>query len=240
MGPIRPFPGHGVVGGPGRDRRQATCWHSRTQLGGNNRHGPGRASRGRFGNRRSSGRRYHGDMVDPPQRSGALLVDRSARPKLAITGAQALWFCDQLLTNKLVDLAPGEGAEALLLTPHGRIVAALRLAHPAEGEVIADLEPPASRAAELVAFFEGRIFATRAAVRDVSEELGLITLIGPAADEIAAAGLDVTPEMLPGLQEHASTRVGDVVAVRVARPGAGLDLLVPRGQLAALTGELEG
>jgi len=139
-----------------------------------------------------------------------------------------------------VDLAPGEGAEALLLTPHGRIVAALRLAHPAEGEVIGDLESPASRAAELVAFFEGRIFATRAAVRDVSEELGLITLIGPAADEIAAAGLDVTPEMLPGLQEHASTRAGDVVAVRVARPGAGLDLLVPRGRLAALIGELEG
>lgn len=184
------------------------------------------------------GRRYHGDMVDPPQRSGALLVDRSARGKLAFTGEQALWFCDQLLTNQLVNLAPGQGAEALMLTPHGRIVAALRLAHPAEGQVLADLEPPASRAGELAGFFTGRIFATRVAVRDMSEELDLFTLLGPAADEIARAVLHVTQESMPGREEHASAQVGDVVVVRVARPGAGLDLFAPRGQGAALTREL--
>ncbi|HWD07483.1 MAG TPA: hypothetical protein VHA57_00165, partial [Actinomycetota bacterium] len=178
-------------------------------------------------------------MVDLPQRSGALLVDRSARGKLAFTGEQALWFCDQLLTNQLVNLAPGQGAEALMLTPHGRIVAALRLAHPAEGQVLADLEPPASRAAELAGFFAGRIFATRVAVRDMSEELGLFTLLGPAADEIARAALHVSQESMPGREEHASAQVGDVVVVRVVRPGAGLELFAPRGQCRALTGELE-
>lgn len=179
-------------------------------------------------------------MVDPPQRSGALLVDRSDRGKLTFIGEQALWFCDQLLTNQVVSLAPGQGAEALLLSPHGRILAALRLAHPVAGEVVADIEPPATRAGELASFFEGRIFATRVRVADVSEAFGLITLIGPAADAIAGAALDVTQEMLPGQQEHASSRVGDVVCVRVARPGAGLDLLAPRAQLTSLIGELEG
>jgi len=57
------------------------------------------------------------------------VVDRSGRGKLRFRGEQALWFCDQLLSNQVVDLADGEGAEALLLTPHGRIRALLRLVY---------------------------------------------------------------------------------------------------------------
>ncbi|MEA2533895.1 MAG: tRNA-modifying protein YgfZ, partial [Actinomycetota bacterium] len=72
--------------------------------------------------------------------ASAGVVDRSDRGKLRFRGDQALWFCDQLLSNQVVDLADGQGAEALLLTPHGKIRALLRLVSNG-GEVMADMEP---------------------------------------------------------------------------------------------------
>ena len=72
--------------------------------------------------------------------ASAGVVDRSQRGKLRFRGDQALWFCDQLLSNQVVGLADREGADALLLTPHGKIRALLRLVYNG-GEVVADMEP---------------------------------------------------------------------------------------------------
>jgi folate-binding protein YgfZ len=176
-------------------------------------------------------------MVDPPDHP-TIVLDRSERGKLSLTGEQALWFWDQLLSNQLVNLPAGRGAEALLLTPHGRITAALRVLHP-DGEVLADLEPPAGRAAELAAFFAGRIFATRVTVRDVSGELGQLTVLGPRAGAIAAATLEVSPSSMPSDDEHATVRAGGAVIARVVRPVPGLDLLLPRAALPGVLGALQ-
>jgi folate-binding protein YgfZ len=175
-------------------------------------------------------------MADPPDRP-TIMLDRSERGKLSLTGEQALWFCDQLLSNQLVNLPAGGGSEALLLTPRGRITAALRVLH-AGGEVLVDLEPPASRAAELAAFFEARLFATRAAVRDVSGELGQVTVLGPRAEAIAAAALDLPPSSMPSDDEHATVRAGGAVIARVVRPVPGLDLLLARAAVPELLGAL--
>jgi folate-binding protein YgfZ len=169
---------------------------------------------------------------------GAGIVDRTDRGILRFNGVQALWFCDQLLSNQVVNLEPGAGAEALLLTPHGRITAALRLLHPATGEVLADLEDPTrATVPALVDFFEGRIFATRVTVAGASDELGLVSVLGPGAEAIVSAAFDVSPGMLPGEEEHANvaveTSAGPVVIARVTRPAAGLDLMVARGEVPA-------
>jgi tRNA-modifying protein YgfZ len=157
--------------------------------------------------------------------ASAGVVDRSPRGKLRFRGDQALWFCDQLLSNQVVGLAEGEGAEALLLTPHGKIRALVRLVDNG-GEVVADVEP--GLAAELAEFFRGRVFATRVEIAEVTDEFGMVSVLGPAAEDVVHA---VTQSRMPAEAEHASVRCGAAIVVRVARPIPGLDLFVPKGAL---------
>lgn len=166
--------------------------------------------------------------------ASAGVVDRSQRGKLAFRGDQALWFCDQLLSNQVVGLADGEGAEALLLTPHGKIRALLRLVSNG-GEVVADMEP--GLAAELAEFFGGRVFATRVEIADVTEELGIVSVLGPAAEDVVARVTQAS--RLPAGAEHASVRCAAAILVRVARPIPGLDLYVPKGALDGTLASLE-
>src|ERR1043166_6208962 len=172
-------------------------------------------------------------MVDPsPVASpfgSAGVVDRSARGKLRLTGDQALWFCDQLLSNQVVNLADGEGADALLLTPHGRIRALLRLVHNG-GEVLIDTEPGV--AGEVAEFFQGRVFATRVEIEDVTDELGIVSVLGPEAAAVVGGPL---PE-----GEHANLRRGSTIVVAVQRPAPGFDLWVPRDEVAATIERLVG
>jgi tRNA-modifying protein YgfZ len=165
--------------------------------------------------------------------ASAGVVDRSQRGKLRFRGDQALWFCDQLLSNQVVGLAEGEGAEALLLTPHGKIRALVRLVDNG-GEVVADVEP--GLAAELAEFFRGRVFATRVEIAEVTDEFGMVSVLGPAAEDVVHA---VTQSRMPAEAEHASVRCGAAIVVRVARPVPGLDLFVPRGALDGTLASLE-
>ncbi|MFN2593086.1 MAG: folate-binding protein YgfZ [Candidatus Dormibacteria bacterium] len=158
--------------------------------------------------------------------AAAGVVDRSDRAKLRFRGNQALWFCDQLLSNQVVDLADGEGAEALLLTPHGKIRALLRLVS-SGGEVMADMEP--RLAAELAEFFQGRVFSTRVEIENVTDACGLVSVLGPAAEDTVRTVTLV--DRLPAAREHASVRCAAALIVRVARPIPGLDLFVPKGAL---------
>ena len=158
--------------------------------------------------------------------ASAGVVDRSDRGKLRFRGEQALWFCDQLLSNQVVGLADGEGAEALLLTPHGKIRALLRLVSTG-GEVVADMEP--GLAAELAEFFRGRVFSTRVEIEEVTDEFGIVSVLGPAAEDVVTS-VTQTPR-LPAAAEHASVRCAAAIVVRVARPIPGLDLYVPKGAL---------
>jgi len=165
--------------------------------------------------------------------ASAGVVDRSQRGKLRFRGDQALWFCDQLLSNQVVGLVEGEGAEALLLTPHGKIRALVRLVDNG-GEVVADVEP--GLAAELAEFFGGRVFATRVEIAEVTDELGMVSVLGPAAEDVVHA---VTRSRMPAAAEHASVRCGAAIVVRVARPIPGLDLFVPKGALDGTLAALE-
>ncbi len=162
------------------------------------------------------------------------VVDRSQRGKLRFRGDQALWFCDQLLSNQVVGLADREGVEALLLTPHGKIRALLRLVDNG-GEVVADMEP--GLAAELGEFFRGRVFATRVEIADVTDELGLVSVLGPAAEDVVRTVTQI--DRMPAGAEHASVRCAAALVVRVARPIPGLDLFVPKAALDGTLASLE-
>jgi len=113
----------------------------------------------------------------------AKIVDLSDRYKLRFTGPQALWFLDQLITNQVVDLAPGSGKQALLLTPKGRITAVLRVLS-TEGAALIDLD--ASDPAEVLEFFSMRIFATKVKIEEVTQEFALLRVLGgDAASQVS-------------------------------------------------------
>jgi folate-binding protein YgfZ len=183
-------------------------------------------------------------------RTGAGVVERPGTPVLRFRGPQALWFLDQLVTNRVVDLPAGAGADALLLTPKGRITALLHLWVTGEEEVFAvvDAGPDPGAAGTLRAFFEGRVFATRVVVDDLTDAVALVTVLGPRAGEVVGAALATAgragpePVTLPAGEEHANLAVapGDppMVVARAVRPVAGYELLVPAARAEAVVAAL--
>ncbi|MBW3588447.1 MAG: hypothetical protein KY429_03420 [Actinobacteria bacterium] len=159
-----------------------------------------------------------------PFYESAAMVDRSDRGKLRFTGEQNLWFLDQLLTNKLDDLAEQIGAEALLLTPKGRISDHLRLVRNGDA-VYADVEP--GRSDELLEFFQQRVFITKAEISDVTQGFGLLEVFGPATDTaLGSAGISVPTEI-----PYAAISQDDLIVLRIIRPLPGVAIWVPRESL---------
>jgi len=64
--------------------------------------------------------------------SGAGWADRSGRGRVRFRGKDVVSFLQGLVSNDMADLERGGGIYATYLTPHGRIVAALRLYHRGE------------------------------------------------------------------------------------------------------------
>jgi folate-binding protein YgfZ len=175
-------------------------------------------------------------------------IDLSDRSKLQFTGDQAFWFLDQLLTNKLDELAPGSGADALLLTPKGRIVAPLRVI--AAGKS-AHVDGPPGMGEELKSFFEGRVFTTKVEVSDRTDDFAIVAVLGPRSDELSRQALEAlvageTTEqrdlglVIPGETEHETTHFGASVLVRVTRPVRGLEVWVRSDRKDELTAALSG
>lgn len=152
----------------------------------------------------------------------AVMYELEGRTKLSFSGPQALWFLNQLLTNQVEGLNPGEGAEALLLTPKGRITSVFRVLANAQG-ALTDAEGGDRRA--LYDFFSMRIFATRVQVHDVTDDFTILRVLGPQAMSTVANGLELTEPLAPAA--HSNLSVGSAVLVTLAPPLEGLDIWVP-------------
>jgi folate-binding protein YgfZ len=185
-------------------------------------------------------------------RSGVGLVDRSEAGKLLLVGPQAGEFLDGQVSNAVAELKAGDGVYATLLTNKGRMLADLR-AVAVDDE---SLQLITERVALQPLFDQMRrgLIGWKAELHKRTLELGLLSLIGPAADATAAAaGLPV-----PGPEEHATvplaTPAGDattavvppglapsapVVGV-VVRTSEGLDVLPAAGDVAAVRAALVG
>ena len=156
---------------------------------------------------------------------GAGLVDRSEAGKLLLTGAQAREFLDGQVSNEVATLAEGHGRYAALLTNKGRMLADLRVLATGGGLLLI-----CERVALQALFDQLRrgLIGWQVELHKRTLELGLLSLVGPRAEEIArAAGLPV-----PGPDEHdivAYDGGGDDACVvgAVVRTDAGLDVLPP-------------
>jgi len=166
-------------------------------------------------------------------REGCGLLDRSERGKLALSGPDAVEFLNGQVTNELADLLPGEGRYAAFLTHKGKMLGDLRvLAVPGqEGaiELLLDTERGALQALfDMIRRFK---VGYRVELHKRTLELGLLSLIGPRAVEIAGAD--------PGAEEHASARA-DIAGVEalVVRTGEGLDAICQAGDTELLAAAL--
>jgi len=151
----------------------------------------------------------------------AQMLDLSQRGKLAFTGSKALWFLDQLVTNRVEDLPVGKGAEALLLTPKGRITALLRVLA-TDISVLADVDGDARSLAE---FFQGRVFSTGVSVTDISEEFSIFRLIGTQAGDVVSTVLEL-PTLPP--EDHDIVSFWGGYITKVVQPAEGVDIWARR------------
>src|SRR5580658_1793135 len=158
--------------------------------------------------------------------TAAGLVDRSNRGVLTITGPDRLTWLHSLTTQHLERLAPGEAAQALILSPTGHVEHHLTLTDDGTS-VWLHVEP--GTAAGLVAFLESMRFMLRVEVADVSEDCAVLSVLGPAGRDLAAELEGVRARVEPG-----SFGSIDLIVARDRLPGATAELVRRGGALAGM------
>ena len=104
-----------------------------------------------------------------------LTADRSERGKLRITGPQRAWFLHQIMTQAFEDLQPGEARDTAMITAHGRMVGFMETLA-TEDALLLHFEPELRES--LPDAIRRYVFATQVEIEDVTEEMGLILVVG--------------------------------------------------------------
>jgi folate-binding protein YgfZ len=152
----------------------------------------------------------------------AAVVDRGHRGVVAVTGEDRLSWLHLLLTQHVSELPADTGTEALVLDLNGRVLHHMVVAHTRD-TVYLDTEP--GDVPELLNYLQKMVFWSKVEPRDATDELAVLSVVGPQTpDVLAAAGLAV-PE-----RPHGALALPDGgVARRMGWPGTdAADLLVPR------------
>jgi folate-binding protein YgfZ len=152
-------------------------------------------------------------MVNP---ADTLLVDRSERGKLALTGTEAKDFLHGQVTNDVEGLSEGTGCYAAFLTHKGKMLGDVRILD-AGDELLLDCERVALQ--ELFGMIRRYKLGRDVELHKRTLERGLLSLLGRDARRVAGAG-DL-PE-----DEH-SHRPGEVggAPVRLIATDLGVDVL---------------
>jgi folate-binding protein YgfZ len=155
-------------------------------------------------------------------KTAAVLVDRSGRGRLTLTGAEVADFLQGQVSNDVEALAPGTGCYATLLNAKGKIRCDMRILR-GDGWFQLDCEPQALPVVEHMV----RTYSIGRDVRSAPRDGGLYSVIGPGARD----GLDNPPPAEEhaftegGLGLYAATDLGvDVFGERPDAPEAGEDV----------------
>jgi len=155
-------------------------------------------------------------------KSGAALVDLSARGKIRMVGEDRVRLLHAMSTNHIEELQPGEGCYAFLLNPQGRILADLQVyCHPEH--LLLDTEPETRE--KVIQQLDNYIIADDVTLEDVSDEFAEVALEGAQAEAfLRQAGMPV-PEA-----ENSFVEVEGGAVARVSATGAtGFRIIGPPG-----------
>jgi tRNA-modifying protein YgfZ len=157
------------------------------------------------------------------------LLDRSERGKLALRGGDAASFLQGQVTNDVERLQDGEGCYAAFLTPKGKMLGDLRVLATGD-ELLLDTERVALQA--LFNMIRRFSIGYDVELHKRTLERGLVSLIGPDADRVAATG-----ELPATEHSHGPISVGGIEA-RAIRTDSGIDLLCLAAETEALRAAL--
>lgn len=159
----------------------------------------------------------------------ALLVDRSERGKLALTGDEAAAALNGIVSNEVEGMEPGTGLLAAVLTPKGRMLGDVRVLQTGD-ELLLDMERVALQ--PVFDALRHGLVGYRAELGKRTLQRGLLSLLGPRSREVAgASGL--------GEAEHShavATLAG--APVRLIATDLGVDVLCAAEDTEAVRGEL--
>jgi folate-binding protein YgfZ len=167
-------------------------------------------------------------------RTSAVVIDRSARGKIALTGSDRIPFLHALFTNDIAQLKKGAGVYSAYLTPQGRMISDMRVAETGD-EIWLDVEE--SVAAPLAERLDKLIFAEDAHVKNVTNDFALFGVVGPAATQVIERATAVHVSSLTN--QYDNLRQGALTIVRDDFLGVrGFDIYVDRGGAASLREKL--
>jgi folate-binding protein YgfZ len=157
-------------------------------------------------------------------RTGAMLIDRSARSRMSLSGPKAAEVLSGLVTNDVLSLTPGHGQYAAALTAKGRILADVRVfaRDDARGFLI---DVPERAADGWWAMVRKYVNPRLARYTNVSESLSDLGVFGVHARALVATVTGADQQVLEGLVPYAHREAPvDGEPVLVARvPDLGLE-----------------
>jgi folate-binding protein YgfZ len=179
--------------------------------------------------------------------TGTIVVDRSPRGKLVVSGADRRSYLHAMLTNDILALTAGRGCYAAYLTPQGRMIADMHVLD--LGDVIL-LDLDAGIRDVVLEKLDQFIFAEDVHLGDVTAPFGALALAGPASADVlgavvgAAAASNPTGADLARFDEFWNVRVGidgEALVIAGSRELAsqGFNLYIDRARVADLEQRLE-
>jgi len=188
---------------------------------------------------------HYGDPIGEQRaaENGAILIDRSNRSVLTVTGPDRLTWLHTLTSQFLSTLTDGAVTEALVLSPQGHVEHHFVVTEVGEVTYL-DTEPGGGAA--LLGYLDGMRFWSKVEVTDRTPDLAELSLFGPLAWHIAERALDLADPghsragLLAGLGVVGPSDVGpgDAGPGVVRRGDDAVDLLVPRSDLGRVAAAL--
>jgi folate-binding protein YgfZ len=162
-------------------------------------------------------------------KSGAGLVDRSARARWRFSGPRAADTLTGLVTNDVVALAAGQGQYAAVLTPKGKIIADVRILR-LDDALIVDV--PVLAAPGFAEVAKKYVNPRATPYADESALTGAVGIYGAMAAHAVGAVADILHETLLALPAygHMSRDLGLIVRVPL-----GFEIIMPVEAREALT-----
>src|SRR3954451_4137976 len=128
---------------------------------------------------------HYGDPVHEQRRleAGEAAVDLSHRGVLTVTGPDRLSWLNSLTSQSLLDAAPGDAREALVLTPHGHVEHDLHLVD--DGSTVWITVEPGTAPA-LHDWLDRMRFMLRVEVADVTAQYAVVGAAPALAERLRA------------------------------------------------------